>query len=224
MDWKYKNFRGEAVFQAPRELVLEAAQASVIAATGWPIRSTASGFEASGYSAFHEATARFQIVPLSDRVKVRIELLVRRAGLGGFMLFDVGGYYNLQIRKWLQGIPSQLHNTPASSQHTQAASIAETNAPQHSPRGWNIHRRGLLEKALGMFFLTWLIIPLMFFFVLPLIGLVTGHLYVPGRSGGDLTLHGVWARTISGLILLIDVLLILKARRKFRGQEVLRTN
>ena len=34
-----------------------------------------------------------------------------------------------------------------------------------------------------------------------IIGLLTGHLYLMGR-GGDLTLHGPWARIVSAMILL----------------------
>jgi hypothetical protein len=33
---------------------------------------------------------------------------VERAGPTGFMLFDVGGYYNIQIRKWLDAIQSAI--------------------------------------------------------------------------------------------------------------------
>ena len=109
MDWKDKHFHQEMVFQAPRETVLEAARAFAGESLGWQIADTADGFEARGYSAAHQATARFRIAPASRGTKVQVELLVERASPLGFMLFDVGGYYNRQIRKWLEGIQWHVH-------------------------------------------------------------------------------------------------------------------
>ncbi len=57
--------------------------------------------------------------------------------------------------------------------------------------------------------------------VLAVIGLVTGHLYLlPGKgSPNGLTIHGVWARIISGIILAISAAIlrnVLKQRREKR--------
>jgi hypothetical protein len=65
--------------------------------------------------------------------------------------------------------------------------------------------------------LTLFLFGLLLYLLFAVIGLVTGTLYMPGR-GGDLTLHGAWARIVSALILLgfawILVLVLRKSRRK----------
>src|ERR1700694_2245810 len=101
MDWKYKHFHQERVFSAPRDLVFEAARAFMAESLGWQITDTPDGFTAEGYSFSHRAIADLQIQTAGAGTKVAFELLIERAGWRGFMLFDVGGYYNIQIRKWL---------------------------------------------------------------------------------------------------------------------------
>jgi hypothetical protein len=65
--------------------------------------------------------------------------------------------------------------------------------------------------------LTVFLLGLFLYLLFAVIGLLTGTLYMPGR-GGDLTLHGMWARIVSGLILLgftwIAVLVFRKRKRK----------
>ena len=115
MDWKYKHFHQERVFPAPRDLVTEAARTFMADSLGWQITNTTDGFTAEGYSFSHRASANLRIQtaagPASSEsgTKVAIELLVERSGWRGFMLFDVGGYYNIQIRKWLDGIQWSIH-------------------------------------------------------------------------------------------------------------------
>ena len=109
MDWKYKHFHQETVFPAPRDLVFEAARTFMAESLGWQITNTPDGFTAEGYSFSHRAIANLQIQSTADGTKVAIELLVKRASSRGFMLFDVGGYYNIQIRKWLDGIQWSIH-------------------------------------------------------------------------------------------------------------------
>src|SRR5439155_26734707 len=70
---------------------------------------TADGFTAEGYGFSHRAIANLRIQSAAGGTKVAVELLVERAGGRGFMLFDVGGYYNIQIRKWLDGIQWSIH-------------------------------------------------------------------------------------------------------------------
>ncbi len=58
---------------------------------------------------------------------------------------------------------------------------------------------------------------LLMFLLFAVIGLLTGTLFIPGR-GHEVTLHGIWARIISGLILLgfgwLLMLVFRKSRRK----------
>ena len=107
MDWKYKHFNQEAIFKASRQSVLEAARAVVAESLGG-IEDTTDGFVARGYSAWHAARATFRITPTPNGTKVAVALLVERAAMRGYMLFDVGGYYNGQIDKWFSGISQRL--------------------------------------------------------------------------------------------------------------------
>jgi hypothetical protein len=113
MDWQSKHFTQEAVFSASRDSVLEAARA-VIAASLGPAENTADGIVAHGRSGWHAATATFRIAPTPDGTKVVVELLVARANMRGFMLVDAGGYYDIQIRRWLSGIAQRLGQPPVS--------------------------------------------------------------------------------------------------------------
>src|SRR6266536_1402809 len=116
MDWKYKHFHQERVFPAERDVVLEAARRVMAESLGWKITDTPEGFTAEGFSFFHEAIANFQIQSSTGGTRVAIELRVRRAGGAGFMLFDVGGYYNIQIGKWLDAIHCSLPQHPPPQQ------------------------------------------------------------------------------------------------------------
>src|SRR5712692_6606424 len=114
MDWKYKHFHQERVFAAPRDVVTEAARTFMAESLGWQVTNTPDGFTSQGYSFSHRAIANLQIQTAAggaseSGTRVAVELLVERAGWRGFMLFDVGGYYNIQIRKWLDGIQWSLH-------------------------------------------------------------------------------------------------------------------
>jgi hypothetical protein len=110
MDWKYKHFNQEAIFKASREDVLEAARTVVSEALGG-IEDTADGFVARGDSAWHSAIATFRITPTPDETRLAVELLVERAAMRGYMLVDIGGYYNSQIDKWFSGIAQRLGGT-----------------------------------------------------------------------------------------------------------------
>src|SRR5882724_10989051 len=115
MDWKYKHFHQERVFPAPRDVVTEAARTFMAESLGWQITDTPDGFTAQGYSFSHRAIANLHIqsavggTSSESGTRVAVELLVERAGWRGYMLFDVGGYYNIQVRKWLDGIQWSLH-------------------------------------------------------------------------------------------------------------------
>lgn len=107
MDWKYKHFNQQATFRAPRERVLQAAHL-VIAESMGGIEDTADGFVARGYGAWHPEIATFHFTSASDGTQAAVELLVQRRAMRGYMLWDVGGYYNGQIDKWFSAISRRL--------------------------------------------------------------------------------------------------------------------
>src|SRR6476659_7120431 len=111
MDWRYKHFNQEAVFKASPESVLEAAR-PVMAESLEGIENTTDGFIARGHSAWHAAIATFRSMPAPNGTKLTVELLVERAALRGYMLFDVGSYYNGQIDKWFSRISQRLGESP----------------------------------------------------------------------------------------------------------------
>jgi hypothetical protein len=113
MDWQSQHFTQEAVFSASPESILAAARAVVAESLG-RVEDTPDGFVAHGRSGGHAATATFRIQQAQDGTKVTVELLVARAGGRGFMLFDVGGYYDIQLRRWLSGISRRLGQPPIS--------------------------------------------------------------------------------------------------------------
>ena len=211
MDWKNKRFAREAVFQAQRELVFEAARSfAADSLVGWQITDTADGFQARGDSASHAATAKFRIEPAPFGTRVAITLLVERASPRGFMLFDIGGYYDGQIRKWLEGIQWRLHQRPTSA--TQQESVED--GKQAIPKA-----TGNAPRYIGCI-VALFVFPIFLFCISAVIGLLSGHLYLLGRRGE--TVDGPWARIISGTILLIAVLVglrVLKMRKKAREQN-----
>src|SRR5579859_6063684 len=107
MDWKHKHFAQEAFFEAEPDIVNDALRAFARAwLADWAVAETPDGLEATGRSGLHAATATFRIEPAPVGTKVTVTLLVERASRTmGFMLFDVGGFYNGQLRKWLQALP-----------------------------------------------------------------------------------------------------------------------
>ena len=109
MDWKYKHFNEEAVFNAPIQSVLDAARAVVGESFG-DIEETTDGFIARGRSAWYASTAMatFRVASAAAGTQLAVELLAERASGRGYMLFDVGGYYNAQMDKWFARISERL--------------------------------------------------------------------------------------------------------------------
>lgn len=212
MDWKNKRFAREAVFQAQRDLVFEAARSfAAESLVGWGIADTADGFEARGYSASHAATAKFRIELAPFGTKVTVTLLVARASPLGFMLFDIGGYYDGQIRKWMEGIQWRLHQSLTSATQPSTAEPEKQAMPKATWAG-SLFTVCIAASLLLLIFI---------YFITAVIGFLTGHLYFVGRSGGS-TIHGLWARIMSGIILLIFTLVglrILKMRKKARDRN-----
>lgn len=208
MDWKYKHFYQERVFPAPRGEVLEAARTFMGESLGWQVTDTPDGFTAKGYSFSHGAIANLRIqsagsgASSESGTRVAIELLVERAGWRGFMLFDVGGYYNIQIRKWLDGVQWSLHQklTGSHDESTNPLVVAQNKPAAFIFNGCLL----FIVVTIGLYFLIT--------FICAVVGLLTGNLYLPGR--GDLIIHGVLARTLSALILVFGAFLAWRMKRK----------
>ncbi|HEX7722613.1 MAG TPA: hypothetical protein VF397_10670 [Pyrinomonadaceae bacterium] len=203
MDWKYKHFHQERVFPAPRDVVTEAARTFMHESLAWQITETPDGFTAEGVSFSHKAIAHLQFQSVGDGTRVAIELLVERTGWRGYMLFDVGGYYNIQIRKWLDGIQWSIHQrlTGTRDESTNPLVLAE-----NKPAAYIFH--GCLMFIVAMFGLYLLVT-----FICAVVGLITGTLYLWGR-GGTLVIHGTLARIVSGLILLCGAFVAWRVKRK----------
>ncbi len=108
MDWTYKHFTEEAVFNAPVRSVLEAAR-EVVSGTGYQIEENADGFTAQGSSGFHATTATFRASSVAGGTQLTVELLVRRySALWGFSLWDPFRFYGAHIDKWFAGIAKRL--------------------------------------------------------------------------------------------------------------------
>jgi hypothetical protein len=102
MDWENKHFAQRTVIAAPIDAVREAARRFTgTTLADWSVEPTPGGFDASGSSAFHHAQAFARFTSVTTGTQVDIELLVRRSSGFGFMLFDIGGYYDGLLRKWL---------------------------------------------------------------------------------------------------------------------------
>ncbi len=207
MDWKYKHFHQERVFPASRDLVMEAARTFMAESLGWQVTDTPEGFTAQGQSFSHRAIADLQIQPVAggaseSGTRVAVELLVERAGWRGFMLFDVGGYYNIQIRKWLDGIQWSLHQklTGTRDESTNPLVLAESKPAACIFNGCLV----FIVVTFALYFLVT--------FISAVVGLLTGNLFLVGR--GSLTIHGIWARILSGLILVFGAFLAWRIKKK----------
>ena len=202
MDWKYKHFHQERVLPEPREVVLEAARLFMAESLGWQVTETPEGLTGQGYSFTHRAIAHLQIQSAAGGTKVAVELLVERAGWRGFMLFDVGGYYNIQIRKWLDGIQWSLHQKLIGShdESTNPLVLAANKPAAYIFNGCLV----FIVVTFGLYFLVT--------FISAVVGLLTGNLFLLGR--GSLTIHGIWARILSVLILMFGAFLVLRIKRK----------
>jgi hypothetical protein len=202
MDWKYKHFHQERIFPATRDLVTDAARTFVAESLGWRVTNTPDGFTAQGYSFSHRATANLNFQSAAAGTKVSMELLVERAGWRGFMLFDVGGYYNIQIGKWLDGIQWSLHQnlTGSHDDSTNPLALAEKKPAAYIFNGC----LAFIVVTFALYFLVTIISAV--------VGLLTGNLFLLGR--GSLVIHGIGARVLSTLILLFVAFLAWKVRRK----------
>jgi hypothetical protein len=215
MDWKYKHFAQEAIFQAEREVVYDAVRA--LAGdwlAGWKVSETSDGLEARGRSAGHVAIANFRFEPAAGGTRVAVALQVERASPLGFMLADIGGYYDRQIRKWLQALPwwvqqRQATATPSEGQPDRAVPAA--------PRIPKPSRGADFFVVCVIFFLT---VFICVYTISAIVGLLTGNLYLAARGGGGGMIHGLGARILSATILVLFgwiAFRIWKPKRRNRG-------
>ena len=205
MDWKYKHFHQERTFEAPQDLVSEAARKYFVESLGWQITKEAKGFNAEGYGFSHKCIARLHFPSDANTTKVVIDLAVNRAGGRGFMLFDVGGYYNIQMRHWLDGTQANLH-TILTPQSISSPNPVPPPAPSTN-KGAACVFNGCIGFILVMFALYVLVT-----FSEAIVGLITGHLYLLGR-GGTLVVEGIPGRIISALILMFILFIAWRVKK-----------
>lgn len=201
MDWKYKHFHQKRVFPEQRDLVRDAAQAFMTESLGWQVTSIPDGLTAQGSSFSHHAIAHLHIQTAGDGTTVSIELLVERAGWRGFMLFDVGGYYNIQLRKWLDGIQWSLHQklTGTKDEAANPLVVAQNKTSAYIFNGCLVF--------IVLSFALYLVVT----FISALVGLITGNLLLLGRNSP--VIHGPAARILSALILLGGVFVAWRMRK-----------
>jgi len=213
MDWKYKHFHQERVLAASRDLVTEAARTFMAESLGWQVTDTPDGFSAQGYSFTHRAIANLWIQSAAggasseSGTRVAVELLVERVGWRGYMLFDVGGYYNIQIRKWLDGIQWTLHQklTGSHDESTNPLVVAQ-NKPA-----------ACIFNGCLVFIVVTFALYLLVTLISAVVGLLTGNLFLLGR--GDLTIHGIWARIVSALILMFGAFIAWRIKRSGKARR-----
>lgn len=73
----------------------------------------------------------------------------------------------------------------------------------------------LLHGCFALIFLIWAVATI----VLSIIGLITGYLYLPPARGGEIELHGSWARIVSAIILLFFALITFLIFRNSRRRQ-----
>jgi hypothetical protein len=214
MDWKYKHFRQQRTYNAETYDVIDAARDYVGQSLGWKVSDGNGGLVAEGFSFSHAAKANLRVERTAEGTTLIVQMDVERAGPTGFMLFDVGGYYSGQIRKWLDGIQWALHQKLSSGQ------AASPTPPLPT------HNRGAACATNGC--LVFIAVSFGIWFAIQVIGAIvaefTGTLYLFGR-GRPLILHGVVARVVATLILLVVgyfTLRITKYRPQKTNSEVTR--
>ena len=207
MDWKYKHFSQERTFPAPPEEVREAARAYLSQSLGWRVTEIPDGLGASGVSFAHACLVAFHFQSAAGGTRVGIELLVERASSMGFMLVDIGGYYDIQMGHWLDGIQGRLRQPESAGQS------ATVPAPPHPAALQAKRPAALVFNGCLMFIAATFGLYFIFTFVAACVGLLTGHFLWIGR-GGSGTLHGSTARITSAIILLIYGLILWRIARR----------
>ena len=107
-----------------------------------------------------------------------------------------------------QGIRQGVHDRPLSATKQESIEQGRQAAPKNRLAG----------SLLGGCLIGTLILATLIYFISAVIGLLTGYLYLPGRGHSE-TIHGVWARIISVMILMFFawiIVWVLRNRRKSR--------
>jgi hypothetical protein len=196
MDWKYKYFSEEATFQAKPEIVLRALRAFAAEwLDDWKVSESPAGFEVVGLSAGHDAVAKFHLEPVGDGTKVTVEMQVESASSFGFLLLDKGSYGGM-IRKWLQALPWWIDQRQPTG--ILPGGLSGKARPVKPPPMKPMPGAALFS---GCSTIT-ILLAILIYGVTSLVGLLTGNLLIIG-NGGTSTIHGVWARILSAIVLAI---------------------
>jgi hypothetical protein len=211
MSWRYANYHREAVFPAERQVVDGAARAAINESfTRWLVADTDSGFDAIGTSGWHTAIAKFRLSQVDRGTKIDITLQVERAGPMGLVGWDVFGYYDGEIRKWLEAMNWHLHQGLAAATPRSIEQRNKLVAQQHQAAA-----RFLVGCPLAF-----LVFFVCIYSLSAVIGLFSGVLFLPARGSGSATIHGIWARIISAAILIVVATLLWKVRSGLSPRKV----
>ena len=101
--------------------------------------------------------------------------------------------------------------------HQGPASAAEPSAGQG---GQAAPQRRWAGALFGGCLIGTLILAALTYFISAVIGLLTGYLYLPGRGSAGGTIHGPWARIISGIILAVFAWIVVWVSRNRRQAKV----
>ena len=109
------KFHGDRVVSAAPDAAREAVKAMAAEElSGFALRETPDGWTGSGILGLHQTDAALTIEPSGTGAKVTIELSVlRSSSTGGYMLYDLGSFYDRHIRKWLADVESRCAKPPA---------------------------------------------------------------------------------------------------------------
>jgi len=214
VDWKYKYFTQEAAFQAEPEIVLKALRAFAADwLDDWKVSETPDGIEARIHSGYRFATATFRVEPAPGGARVAVKMQVERATSLGLMMFDIGGYFSGQIRKWLEALPWWIQQQQAveSQSAGQDTKPVPAGPPIPKPKCEPDRGKRLIAVSVAVILFAYAIVGVM--------GLITGELYISDNHGG-ITLHGLKARILSAIMLVIFgaiALRLWKLRKRKQG-------
>ena len=197
MDCKYKYFTREAAFQAEPEIVLQALRAFAADwLDDWKVSETLDGIEARIHSGYRFATATFRVEPAPGGSRVAVKMQVERATSLGLMMFDPGGYFSGQIRKWLEALPWWIQQQQAVENQSMNQDGKPASAGSQIPKPKR-------ESDLGKRLIAASVAVVLFAYaIVAIAGLITGELFISDNHGG-ITLHGLWARFVSAIVLVI---------------------
>src|SRR5438045_405480 len=100
------------------------------------------------------------------------------------------------------GIKQDVYQRPISATQPAALEQGPQAAPKHPWAG----------ALFGGCLIATIVLATLIYFISAVIGLLTGHLYLPGRGHSE-TIHGVWARIISVIILMFFAWIVVWVRR-----------